>query len=71
MLNSPFKDNLYMPNCNNNHNACVRLIDWQRGNPYIWRSEDFEQIKYSSCMFARKFDTNVDSEIVDKILFTL
>ncbi|MGN1328897.1 MAG: beta-1,6-N-acetylglucosaminyltransferase [Eubacterium sp.] len=65
---SKFKNNLFMPNCNDNHFACVRLIDWNRGNPYVWRKEDFDIIKSSSCMFARKFDLDVDSEIVDEIL---
>lgn len=68
LVNSPFKDNLYMPNCNNNHLACLRLIDWERGNPYVFRKEDFELIKSSPAIFARKFDINVDGEIVDMIL---
>lgn len=66
--NSDFKDKLYMPNCNNNHEACMRLIDWQRGNPYVWRTEDFDEIMNSNCMFARKFDFDTDPEIVEKIL---
>ncbi len=70
-VNSPYKDNLYMPGCNDDHRACVRLVDWKRGNPYVWHSEDYDEIKASSCMFARKFNLNIDSEIVDKILFTL
>lgn len=65
---STFKNNLYMPNCDNNHEACMRLIDWNRGNPYVWKSADFDEIMASPCMFARKFDLNTDSEIVDKIL---
>lgn len=68
LVNSPFKDNLYMPNCNNNHLACARLIDWERGNPYVFRKEDFDLIKSSPAMFARKFSLDVDSEIVDMIL---
>ncbi len=59
-----FKDRLFMPNCNNDHFACARLIDWERGNPYVWRKEDYDEIKSSPCMFARKFDMNVDSEII-------
>lgn len=62
--NSPFKENLFMPDCNNDHFACARLIDWNRGNPYVFRKEDYEQIVSSPCMFARKFDMNTDSEIV-------
>lgn len=67
-INSPFKDNLYMKNCNNNHLSCSRLIDWERGNPYVFRKEDFELIKSSSAMFARKFNMDIDSDIVDMII---
>lgn len=65
--NSEFGKNLFMPNCNNNHYACARLIDWKRGNPYVFRKEDYDMIKSSPCMFARKFDLNVDHEIVDML----
>ena len=64
---SEFKDNLFMPHCNNDHFACARLIDWERGNPYVWRREDYDLIKASPCMFARKFDMNVDSEIIEML----
>lgn len=64
---SDFKNNLFMPNCNNNHFACARLIDWERGNPYVWRKEDYDLIKASPCMFARKFDLNTDREIIDML----
>lgn len=67
-INSPFKDNLYMKNCNNNHLSCARLIDWERGNPYVFRKEDFDLIKSSSAMFARKFNMDIDSDIVDMII---
>lgn len=68
LVNSPFKDKLYMPNCNNNHLACARLIDWERGNPYVFRKEDYDLIKASPAVFARKFDLNTDREIVDMLL---
>jgi hypothetical protein len=68
LLNSPFAADAYMKNCGNNHLACARLIDWQRGNPYVFRTEDFEMIKNSPAVFARKFDMDVDSEIIDKVL---
>lgn len=68
LVNSPFADDVYMKNCGNNHLACARLIDWQRGNPYVFRTEDFEMIKNSPAVFARKFDMDVDSEIIDKVL---
>ncbi len=68
LVNSPFADDVYMKNCGNNHLACARLIDWQRGNPYVFRTEDFDLIKNSPAMFARKFDMDVDFEIIDKVL---
>lgn len=68
LINSKFKNNLYMNEFDDNHEACVRLIDWKRGNPYVWRTEDFEEIKNSPCIFARKFDLNTDKEIVEKII---
>lgn len=68
LVNSPFADDIYMKNCGNNHLACARLIDWQRGNPYVFKMQDFDLIKNSPAMFARKFDMDVDSEIIDKVL---
>lgn len=65
---SAFRNNLFMPDCNNDHFACARLIDWERGNPYVWRSADFDLLKASPCMFARKFDLNMDRKIIDKVL---
>ncbi len=70
LINSEFKNNLYMLGYDDNHEACARLIDWKRGNPYVWRVEDFEEIKNSPCIFARKFDLDVDKKIVEKIILT-
>ncbi len=48
----------------------MRLIDWDRGNgssPYIFRSEDYEDIMASNMLFARKFDEQVDAAIIERI----
>ena len=48
----------------------TRYIDWRRGsnnNPYIFRESDYEALKNSSALFARKFDLNVDKKIVEKL----
>ena len=48
----------------------TRYIDWKRGsnnNPYIFREEDFEELKNAPGLFARKFDMNVDKKIVEKL----
>ena len=48
----------------------TRYIDWKRGsnnNPYVFREDDFEELKNALGLFARKFDLNVDEKIVEKL----
>lgn len=45
----------------------LREIDWTRGNPYIWRSINLEELQHSHNLFARKFSSAVDSAIIDHI----
>ncbi|MEH2271097.1 MAG: beta-1,6-N-acetylglucosaminyltransferase [Nostoc sp.] len=62
ILNSPFKDKVV----NNN----MRYIDWSEVNAYhprILEKKDFEKIRQSEKLFARKFDTSKDSDILDMI----
>lgn len=68
VYNSPFKDRLYMPNENGDYHSCLRYIDWERGNPYVFRSEDFEDLIASDFLFARKFDLNTDRSICERIV---
>ena len=49
------------------YKQCKRLIDWKRGRPYVWRMGDFDELINSDRMFARKFDINIDKNIVDKL----
>lgn len=56
-------DILYKSELGDNYLRCVRLIDWERGNPYIFRRGDLDELLSSPCMFARKFDLSVDSQI--------
>ena len=67
VMDSPFKGNLYISGFENNYDACLRYIDWNRGTPYVFRNEDFDELMASDCMFARKFDAKIDQDIVDKI----
>lgn len=55
----------------NNYLACMRYIDWKRGNPYVWTMNDFKELMQSEYLFAIKFDINKDKMIVDKIYDTL
>ena len=65
VYNSDFKSNLYKPQ--DNEPASRRLIDWNRGNPYVFRIEDIDMIKNSNCLFARKFDNEFDRNIINEI----
>lgn len=67
VMDSPYKDNLYHPQFDNDYQACVRYIDWKRGTPYVFRSSDFCELMQSDGIFARKFDEKADSEIIEKI----
>lgn len=50
-------------------NGSMRYIDWKRGTPYTWGQDekDYELLINSPYLFARKFDENVNFEIVKKI----
>lgn len=49
----------------------LRVIDWERGNPYVFRTSDYEDLMKSDALFARKFQDNVDGEIIDRIVSEL
>ena len=51
----------------NDYSGTARLIDWHRGQPYVWRKVDFEELVNSDRMFARKFDEKVDYEIIEMV----
>ena len=63
VMTSPFKDRV--------HVGSMRLIDWNRGGPYVFTIDDYEEIMGSDCLFARKFDERADSMIIDKIYESL
>lgn len=67
VYNSDFRNNLSTQHFNNDYSMCLRKIDWNRGNPYIYRSEDFQELITADELFARKFDEIVDIMIVKKI----
>lgn len=56
---SPYHDNI--------EDECLRFIDWNRGGPYTFKSEDFDLLVNSDKLFARKFDEKVDNEIIERI----
>ena len=71
VYNSRFRDRLYDRNYDDDVRGNMRLIDMKargkNGNPYTWRDSDWEEIRDSECLFARKFDWNTDQEIIERI----
>jgi hypothetical protein len=62
LINSPFVESIV--------NDDLRYIvwkDWDSGSPAILEKNDFERLACSSKLFARKFDIQIDSEVLDLI----
>ena len=68
--NSYYKDSIYINPSGIEQN--LRLIDFQRGNgygsPHVWTINDINEILNTNNLFGRKFDSEVDAEIVKEIL---
>jgi len=66
IMNSKYKDKIYKNNMENDDNhMALRYIDWKSGPQYpkILDETDFKNIKKvenSDCIFARKFNKNID-----------
>ena len=67
VLNSIYKERLYYPNSDDNYKAIMRLIDWKRGNPYIFTANDFHELIQSPMLFARKFDERHDCRVINML----
>lgn len=62
LLNSPLRYTVV--------NNDLRFVDWDNPNPNVPATlnvDYFEQLRQSECLFARKFDANQDSQILDLI----
>jgi hypothetical protein len=64
-MGSRFKDQLGENN--------LRHIDWSEGkaNPKTFTLQDFDEIINSKMYLARKFDTQIDFQIIDKLKLTI
>ena len=56
VLSSPFAKQLYDRSFSDDYRGVMRYIDWKRGQPYVFRDGDEEELFASGCLFARKFD---------------
>ena len=41
------------------------MIDWRRGDPYVFKDEDKELLRKSDKLFARKFNSQIDADIIN------
>lgn len=64
LMNCGYGDKIFRPD-NNKTNEAVRSIDWLRGSPYVWTYADKDELMNSGNLFARKFSTIRDNEIID------
>lgn len=64
LVNSKFYDSKYLKY---QVDSNLRYIDWEKGGPYTYKLEDFDDLINSDKYFARKFNFEIDSEIIDKI----
>lgn len=45
----------------------MREIDWTRGHPYVWKSDDTDYLLHSKAFFARKF-SSADKELIAAVV---
>lgn len=62
--NSKYRNSLYLLEYNNDYKMCMRYIDWDRGNPYIFKNADIDDLLESEFLFARKFDCDIDASVI-------
>lgn len=65
VYNSSFKNQIY--NLEYEYEGCLRHIDWERGWPYTFTIQDQNELFNSNKLFARKFNSDIDKEIIDYI----
>lgn len=66
LFNSPFKEKIYVPE--EGEKTSMRFTDWTRGKPYTFRAADYDELTRSKLLFARKFDIDMDREIVERLV---
>lgn len=66
-FNSAYKKRIYRFLEDDGYASCLRLIDWKRGNPYVFRFSDYKELIESDMLFARKFDSALDCKIISEL----
>ena len=68
LWNSPFRAKLYDEA--DADRGCMRLIDWERGTPYVWQAADFGELALSDKLFARKF-SSAEPGLLERVAYGL
>ena len=63
--NSSFRNRVYEPA--DERKSSLRLFDWSRGTPYVYRAIDLPELLESDQLFARKFRADIDIDVVRKV----
>lgn len=61
---SPFMENIF--NTSDDGAGCVRAIGWKNGHLEDWGPNDYDKLKESPALFARKFNTR-DMDFIKKV----
>jgi hypothetical protein len=67
VADSPFAGAVHQGGESGPQSGALRHIDWSRGDPYTFRSSDYEELIGSPRLFARKFDMDLDAGIVRRV----
>ena len=65
IINSQYRDKLYIKRFDNSNEQNMRYVDWDRGSPYTFTEEDFDVIMESGMFFVRKLTD--DNKLPDMI----
>ena len=61
---SPYRKNIYCTT--DDGKGCMRSIGWRNGELVDWSGADYEKLKSSPALFARKFNSR-DMGFIEKI----
>jgi hypothetical protein len=69
LVNSPFMERRAFMGFGDECAATMRYVDWSGGgrSPRVLTSADYDALKQSGMLFARKFDESVDGDIIRRI----
>ena len=68
VINSPFKDKLARREFDDSKLGNMRYIEWVNHAPRDLTMQDFEALKATPLLFARKFNPETDQAVIDQVI---